>query len=95
MENFSEVRGPQLAKSTLPHLHAYASGISLYLLVSVQILNREWDAESKGKLPHLFIPSKFATLVPEFAVRDLPLARTAASVPEFAVKDLSLGTTPC
>ena len=52
-------------------------------------------AESNGKLPHLFIPSKTATLVPEFAVEDLPLGRTAAMVPEFAVKDLSLGTTPC
>ena len=42
------------------------------------------------KLPHLFIPSKTATLVPEFAVEDLPLGRTAAFVPEFAVKDLPL-----
>ena len=41
-----------------------------------------------GKLPHLFTPSKTATLVPEFAVDDLPLGRTAALVPEFAVKDL-------
>ena len=40
------------------------------------------------------IPSKTATLVPEFAVEDLPLGRTAAMVPEFTVKDLSLGTTP-
>ena len=47
--------------------------------------------EKKGKLPHLFIPSKTATLVPEFAVEDLPLSRTSALVPEFAVKDLPLG----
>ena len=47
--------------------------------------------ESKGKLPHQFIPVKTATLVPEFAVEDLPLGRTAALVPEFAVKELSLG----
>ena len=38
-------------------------------------------------------PSKTATLVPEFAVEDLPLGRTAALVPEFAVKDLPLGWT--
>ena len=41
--------------------------------------------ESNGKLPHLFIPNT-ATLVPEFAVEDLPLGRTAVLVPEFAVK---------
>ena len=33
---------------------------------------REWGAESNRKLPHLFIPSKTVTLVPEFAVKDLP-----------------------
>ena len=49
--------------------------------------------ESNGKLPHLFIPSKTATLVPEFAVEHLPLGRTAALVPEFAVKYLPLGRT--
>ena len=54
---------------------------------------REWDAESNGKLSHLFMSSKIAILVPEFAVEDLPLARTAASVPEFAVKDLCLVRT--
>ena len=41
-------------------------------------------------LPHLFIPSKTATLVPEFAVEDLPLGKTAALVPRFSVKDLTL-----
>ena len=50
------------------------------------MLKREWGAESNGKLPHLFIPSKTATSVPEFAVEDLPLGRTADLVPEFAVK---------
>ena len=44
-------------------------------------------------LPHLFIPRKTATLVPKFAVEDLPLGRTAAFVPEFAVNDLPLGRT--
>ena len=51
------------------------------------------SVESNGKLPHLFIPSKTATLVPEFAVEDLPLGRIAALVPEFAVKELPLGRT--
>ena len=57
------------------------------------MLKREWGAESNGKLPHLFIPSKTATWVPEFAMEDLPLGRIAALVPEFAVKDLPLGRT--
>ena len=56
------------------------------------MLKREWGAENNGKLPHLFIPSKTATLVLEFAVEDLPLSRIAALVPEFAAKDLPLGT---
>ena len=55
------------------------------------MLNREWDAENNGKLPDL---SKTAILVPEFALEDLPLGRTAAALePECAVKDLSLGRT--
>ena len=57
------------------------------------MLKREWDAESNGKLPQVFMPSKTVTLVPEFAVEDLLLGRTAAMVPEFAVKDLPLGRT--
>ena len=75
------------------HLHAGAPGTFSDLLWSVQMLNRECDAERNGKLPHLFIPSKTATLVPEFATEDLPLGRTAASLAEFAVKDLPLGKT--
>ena len=55
------------------------------------MLKREWGAESNGKLPHLSIPSKTATWVPEFAVEDLPLSRTATLVPGFAVKDLPVG----
>ena len=50
-------------------------------------------AESNGKLPYLFIPSKTATLVSEFAVEDLPVGRTAALVPGFAVKNLPLDRT--
>ena len=57
------------------------------------MLKREWGAESNGKLPHLFIPSKTATYVPEFAMEDPPLGRIAVLVPEFAVKDLPLGRT--
>ena len=55
------------------------------------MVKREWGAESNGKVPHLFIPSKTATLIPEFAVEDLPLGRIAPLEPEFAVKDLPLG----
>ena len=52
---------------------------------------REWG-ESNGKLLHLFIPSKTATLVPEFAMEDLPLGRIAALMPELQLSwhDLSL-----
>ena len=57
------------------------------------MLKRAWGAESNGKLPHLFIPSKIATLVPEFAVEVMSLAITAALVSEFEVKDLPLGRT--
>ena len=52
------------------------------------MLKRGWGAESNGKLPNLFSPSKTATQVREFSMKDLPLGRTAALVPEFAVKDL-------
>ena len=57
-----------------PHLHIGAPGIFSDLLRSVQMLKREWGAESNGKLPHLFIPGKTAALVPEFVVEDLPSA---------------------
>ena len=49
--------------------------------------------ESNGKIPHLFISSKTATQVHEFAMEDLSLGRIAALVPKFAVKDLPLGRT--
>ena len=51
-----------------PILHADAPRIFSDLLSSIQMLKREWGAESNKKLPHQFIPSKIATLVPEFAV---------------------------
>ena len=55
-----------------PHLHAGASGIFSDLLRSIQMLKREWGAESNGKLPHLFFPSKIATLITEFAWKTCP-----------------------
>ena len=76
-----------------PHVHAGAPEIFSDLLRSVPMLKREWGEKSNGKLPHLFIPSKTTILIPEFAVEDLSLGRTAAWVPEFAVKDRSLGRT--
>ena len=57
------------------------------------MLKSKWGAENNGKLPYLFIPSKTATLVPEFGMKDPTLGRTAALVPEFAVKDLPLSRT--
>ena len=57
------------------------------------MLKREWGSESNGKLPHLHVPSKTATLVSEFAMEDLPLGTTVVLVPEFAVKYLPLGRT--
>ena len=57
------------------------------------MLKREWGAESNMKLSEVFIPSKTATLVPDYAVEDLPLGRTTDLVPEFEGKDLPLGRT--
>ena len=57
------------------------------------MLKREWDAESNGKVQHLFIPSKTVTLIPELAVENLLSDITASLVPAFAVKDLPLGRT--
>ena len=73
-----------------PRLHAE---IFSDLSSSVQMLKREWGAESNGKLPHLSICSKIASWVLEFAVEDLSLGRNAALVPEFEVKDLPLDRT--
>ena len=57
------------------------------------MLKREWGAESNGKLSHLFIPSKTATYVHEFAMEDLPLGRIATLVPESPVNGLPFGRT--
>ena len=45
-----------------------------------------WVCSEKPAFGH-----RTATLVPEFAVENLPLGRTATLVPEFAVKNLPLG----
>ena len=71
------------------HLHAGSPGIFADLLGSILMLKSEWNAKSNRKLPHLFIHSRTATLVPEFAVEDLSLGRTEALVPE----NLPLGRT--
>ena len=91
-EFWRSLEGP-VSQIHSPHLHAGTPGNFSDLLRSVQMLKREWGAENNGKLPHLFILSKTATLVPEFAVEDLPVCRTAALVSEFEVKDLPLGRT--
>ena len=87
--NLDEIRRAQLAKSTL----LTSTMVSLGFFKICSDVKERVGAESSGKLPHLFIPSKTATLVPEFSVENLPLGRTAALVPEFSVKDLPLGRT--
>ena len=77
--NFRDVRVGLVSQIHSPQLHAGAPGNDSGLLRCVQMVKREWSAESNGKLMHLFIPSKTATLVPDFAVEDLPLVRTAAT----------------
>ena len=66
MVNFGGLEGP-VSQIHSSHLHEGAPGIFSDILRSVQMLKREWSVESNGKLPQLFIPSKTATLVPEFA----------------------------
>ena len=68
-----EVRKSHLATSTLLTSTLVPLG-SFRFLRSVQMVKGEWGAESNGELPHLFIPSKTATLVLEFSVEDLPSA---------------------
>ena len=87
--NLDEIQRAQSAKSILISTPGPLGSSQIFLVV--QMLKREWGAEGNWKLPHLYIPSKTATLVPEFAVEDLPLGRTALLVPEFAAKDLPLG----
>ena len=54
--NFGEVRRAQLAKSILVTSMLELPGILSDLSRSVQMLKKEWGAESKGKLPYLFYP---------------------------------------
>ena len=50
--------------------------VHVQLLYFVYIYTRVClSAESNGKLQHLFITSKTATMVPKFAVKDLLLVR--------------------
>ena len=84
--NFGEQWRAQLAKSTL-------LTSTLGPLGSFKICSDAKETVGCGKQQHLFIPSKTTILVPEFALEDLPLGRTAALLPEFAVKDLPLDRT--
>ena len=79
--NFGE-EGP-VSHIHSPHLHIGAPGIFSDILRSAHMLKRAWGAEINGKLSHLFISSETETLVPAFAVEELPLSRTATLVPEF------------
>ena len=77
-----------------PHLHVGAPGIFSHLLRSVKILKRESGIrKATGSYCTYSKLGKTATLVPGFAVEDLPLARTATLVPAFAVKHLALDRT--
>ena len=89
--NFGEIQRVKLAKSTLLTSSLVPLGSLQVFLRSVQVMKRDWGAESNGKLPHLFIPRKTAILVPEFTVEHLLSDTTATSVFAFTVKDLPLG----
>ena len=71
-----EVQKDPVSQIHSPHLHVGVLGIFSVLLRYIQMLERECVVESNGKLPHLFIASKTAALVPELAVQDLPLGKT-------------------
>ena len=72
MVNFRKVRRAQLAKSTL-----LTSGWCPWdLFGSFKVCSDAKERVGCGKEQHLFISSKTATLVPEFAVKDLPMVRT-------------------
>ena len=77
-DELGEVRRAQLAKSTLLTSMLGILGSFQIFLRSSHMIKRDWGAESNGKLPHLFIPSKSASLVPKFAIKYLPLGRSAA-----------------
>ena len=88
--NFGEVWRAQFARFTL--LTSMQMPLGSFKVCS-DAKERVWGTESNGKVLHLFIPGKTATLVPEFAVEYLPLDRSATLVPGFVVKDFPLGKT--
>ena len=53
--------GGPVSQIPSPHLLVGVPGIFSDLLRFVQMLKREWGAETNGKLPHLFIPNKTTT----------------------------------
>ena len=67
-----------------PDLHVGAPEIFLHVWMSIQLLKREWAAESNWKLPHMFILSKTESFVHEYAVEDVLVTALSA-------KYLSLG----
>ena len=70
--NFSEVRRPQLAKSTLLTSSRCPWDLSDFLK-SVQMLKRESGVrKATGSYRTYSFPGKSPALVPEFAVEDLP-----------------------
>ena len=74
MVNFGEVWRAQLAKSTV--LTSTLVPWDLFRFCKVCSDAKEGERFGNNeKLPNLFIPSKIATLVSEFAVKDLPLGR--------------------
>ena len=72
---FDEARMAQLAKFTLLTSTLVPWDLFRSFKVSSDAEEGEWGAESKGKLPHLFIPSKTAAWIPECAVKELLLGR--------------------
>ena len=82
-------KGP-LCQIHSPHLHIGAPGNFSCLLMSVQMLKREWGAGSNGKLPHLFIRNKTSTFFQRLRCKTC-LSVEVALVPEFTVKDLPFG----
>ena len=63
-----------------PEFLCYFWDLFRYFKVYSDAKEREWGAESNGKLPHLFIPGKTAALVHEFVVEDLPSAELQPSL---------------
>ena len=84
--NFGEDRRAQLDKSTL--LISTLGSLGSFKVFSD--VKKSGVGKATGSYRTYSSPVK---LVPEVAVEDLPLGRTAALVTEFAVIDLPLGIT--